>query len=169
MASLVLLTLAACSSNDNSSGSTGSTGASSPSTEPSSSPPSASETPASGGGGETEVESEDSALGTILVDADGNTLYVFLQDTGDTSTCTGSCAGTWPAFVAKGKVKAGGGGDVDASLLGTTKRDDGTMQVTYNGHPLYHFSGDQAAGDTNGQGIGSIWFVVSPAGDAIKN
>ena len=93
---------------------------------------------------------------------------MFLQDTGDTSTCTGDCAATWPALVAKGEVKAGGGGGVDESLLGTSARDDGTMQVTYNGHPLYYFSGDQAPGDTNGQGIGDIWFVVSPAGDAIK-
>jgi predicted lipoprotein with Yx(FWY)xxD motif len=71
-------------------------------------------------------------------------------------------------LIAKGEVKAGGGGDVDASLLGTSARDDGTLQVTYNGHPLYHFAGDQAPGDTNGQGVGGIWFVVSPAGDPIK-
>ena len=165
VASLVLLALAACSSDNNAGGSTGSTGASSPSEAPS---PSASETPASGGSGETEVESEDSALGTILVDSKGNTLYVFMQDTSDVSTCTGDCAASWPALIAKGEVKAGGGGDVDESLLGTSARDDGTMQVTYNGHPLYHFSGDQAAGDTNGEGIGGIWFVVSPAGDPIK-
>ena len=131
-------------------------------------PPPASESPSSGGGGETEVEAEDSSLGTILVDQKGNTLYVFLQDTGDTSTCTGDCAASWPALIAKGEVKAGGGGGVDESLLGTSARDDGTMQVTYNGHPLYFFSGDQAPGDTNGQGIGDVWFVVSPAGDAIK-
>lgn len=160
VASLLLLSLAACSSNDTNSGASGSTGAGSPAE--SATPP------ASGGSGETEVQSEDSALGTILTDADGSTLYVFMNDTGSSSTCTGSCASTWPAFVANGEVKAGGGGGVDASLLGTTKRDDGTMQVTYNGHPLYHFSGDQAAGDTNGQGIGGIWFVVSPAGDPIK-
>ena len=89
-----------------------------------------------------------------------------MNDTGDTSTCTGDCAASWPALIAKGELKAGG--DVDESLLGTSARDDGTMQVTYNGHPLYHFSGDQAAGDTNGQGIGDIWFVVSPAGDPIQ-
>jgi predicted lipoprotein with Yx(FWY)xxD motif len=164
VASLLLLALAACSSNDTNGGASGSTGAASP-TE--SAPPPASETPSSGGSGETEVESEDSALGTILTDSKGNTLYVFMNDTGDTSTCTGDCAASWPALVAKGEVKAGGN-DVDASLLGTSARDDGTMQVTYNGHPLYHFSGDQAPGDTNGQGIGGIWFVVSPAGDAIK-
>jgi predicted lipoprotein with Yx(FWY)xxD motif len=163
VASLTLLALAACSSNDNAGGSTGSTGAGSPSE---STAPSASETPASGGGGETEVDSEDSALGTILVDSKGNTLYAFMNDTGDTSTCIGDCAATWPALIAAGAVKAGG--DVNESLLGTSARDDGTMQVTYNGHPLYHFAGDQAPGDTNGEGVGGIWFVVSPAGDPIK-
>jgi predicted lipoprotein with Yx(FWY)xxD motif len=167
VASAVLVLMAACSSDDTSGGSTGSTGAGSPTTEPESPTPTASESPASGGG-ETEVESEDSALGTMLVDSKGNTLYVFLQDTGDSSTCTGDCAATWPAFVAKGELKAGGGGDVDESLLGTTKRDDGKTQVTYNGHPLYHFSGDQAPGDTNGQGIGDVWFVVSLVGEPIK-
>jgi predicted lipoprotein with Yx(FWY)xxD motif len=165
-----MLLLAACSDDNGSGGASGTTGPSSPSATETSPPP-ASESPSSGGGGgggETEVEAEDSSLGTILVDSKGNTLYVFLQDTGDTSTCTGDCAASWPALIAKGEVKAGGGGGVDESLLGTSARDDGTMQVTYNGHPLYFFSGDQAPGDTNGQGIGDVWFVVSPAGDAIK-
>ena len=166
LASVLLLALVACSNDDNAGGDTGATGASSP-TE--TSPPPPSESPSASGGGETEVEAEDSPLGTILVDSKGNTLYVFLQDTGDTSTCTGDCAASWPALIAKGEVKAGGGGGVDESLLGTSARDDGTMQVTYNGHPLYFFSGDQAPGDTNGQGIGDIWFVVSPAGEPIKN
>jgi predicted lipoprotein with Yx(FWY)xxD motif len=166
--SVSMLLLAACSDDNGSGGASGTTGPSS-STATETSPPPASESPSSGGGGgETEVEAEDSSLGTILVDSKGNTLYVFLQDTGDTSTCIGDCAASWPALIAKGAVKAGGGGGVDESLLGTSARDDGTMQVTYNGHPLYFFSGDQAPGDTNGQGIGDVWFVVSPAGDAIK-
>lgn len=167
VASLILVALAACSNNDNAGGSTGPTGATSP-TEAPSPTPSASPSESPSGGGETEVESEDSPLGTILVDSKGNTLYVFMQDTTDVSTCTGDCAASWPALIAKGEVKAGGGSQVDASLLGTSARDDGTMQVTYNGHPLYHFAGDQAPGDTNGQGVGGIWFVVSPAGDPIK-
>ena len=135
--SVVLLALAACSNDDEPSG--GSTGAASPTsapTETESSTPSASESATSGG--ETEVETENSALGTILVDSSGNTLYVFLQDTDGTSTCYDDCAANWPAFVAKGELKSGGGGeDVDEALLGTTERDDGTTQVTFNGHPLY--------------------------------
>ena len=166
--SVSMLLLAACSDDNGSGGASGTTGPSSPTETETSPPPASPSSGSGGGGGETEVEAEDSPLGTILVDQEGNTLYVFLQDTGDTSTCTGDCAATWPALVAKGEVKAGGGGGVDESLLGTSARDDGTMQVTYNGHPLYYFSGDQEPGDTNGQGIGDIWFVVSPAGDAIK-
>jgi predicted lipoprotein with Yx(FWY)xxD motif len=167
VASVFLLLLAACSSDDNAGGDTGSTGASSPTETESSAPPaSESETPSSGGGGETEVEAEDSSLGTILVDSKGNTLYLFMPDTDGASTCYDDCAASWPALIAKGELKAGGDG-LDESLLGTTERDDGKMQVTYNGHPLYHFSGDEAAGDTNGQGIGDVWYVVSPAGDAI--
>ena len=99
--SVSMLLLAACSDDNGSGGASGTTGPSSP-TETETSPPPASESPSSGGGGETEVEAEDSSLGTILVDQKGNTLYVFLQDTGDTSTCTGDCAATWPAFDREG-------------------------------------------------------------------
>lgn len=117
-------------------------------------------------GRETEVKAEDSALGTILTDSKGNTLYVFLNDTNGESTCYDDCAANWPAFEATGELAAGNG--VDASLLGTTERTDGTTQVTYNGHPLYHFAGDQQPGDTNGQGVGGVWYVVSPEGDAVE-
>jgi predicted lipoprotein with Yx(FWY)xxD motif len=121
---------------------------------------------AASGGKETEVQAEDSSLGTILTDRDGNTLYLFENDADGESTCYGDCAASWPAFEAKGDPAAGDG--VDASLLGTTERTDGTVQVTYNGHPLYYFGGDQAAGDTNGQEIGDVWYVVSPEGDAVE-
>jgi predicted lipoprotein with Yx(FWY)xxD motif len=118
------------------------------------------------GGRHTEVEAEDSAFGTILTDSNGNTLYMFLNDTGPESTCYEDCAANWPAFEAKGELGAGDG--VDASLLGTTERTDGTTQVTYADHPLYHFGGDQAPGDTNGQEIGDVWYVVSPEGEPVE-
>jgi predicted lipoprotein with Yx(FWY)xxD motif len=118
------------------------------------------------GSGETEVEAEDSALGTILTDADGNTLYVFLADEGGESTCYDECADSWPALIARGEPKAGNG--VDASLLGTTERTDGELQVTYAGQPLYYFAGDSRPGDTNGQGVGDVWYVVSPDGEPIQ-
>ena len=103
-------------------------------------------------------------LGPVLVNADGFTLYLFESDTGSTSTCTGSCAGTWPALTTDGAPAAGDG--VDDGKLGTTARDDGSTQVTYDGHPLYTYAGDSAAGDANGQGIGDVWFAVTADGTA---
>jgi predicted lipoprotein with Yx(FWY)xxD motif len=103
-------------------------------------------------------------LGTVLVDGDGMTLYLFESDTGSTSTCTGTCASTWPALTTTGDPKATSG--ADSSMLGTTTRDDGSTQVTYDGHPLYLYSGDSAAGQANGQGIGNVWFAVTSQGTA---
>jgi len=172
--STVLLLLAACSSGNDGAGSStesaaGETTAASETEEPSETPePSETDEPTEteGPSGETEVEAEDSSLGTILTDSDGNTLYVFLADTGGESTCYEDCADTWPALEAPGELKAGDG--VEASLLDTTERTDGTLQVTYNGMPLYYFANDQQPGDTNGQGIGEVWYVVSPGGDPIQ-
>lgn len=96
-----------------------------------------------------------------LVDPEGMSLYLFLDDGQGESTCYQSCASTWLPFAAE--VTAGAG--VDPSLLGTTTRTDGTVQVTYNGWPLYHFSGDTMAGDANGQGYGSAWFLLDAAGN----
>lgn len=116
------------------------------------------------GGGAAVVKTANSSLGQILVDGSGRTLYMFKHDTGTTPTCTGSCASTWPPETTTGKAQAGG---VSASMLGATTRPDGTSQVTFDGHPLYYFSGDSKAGDVNGQGVQGIWFAVSPSGSAI--
>jgi predicted lipoprotein with Yx(FWY)xxD motif len=102
----------------------------------------------------------------ILTDSKGMTLYIFLNDTSASSTCSGACANNWPALLTNGAPIAGNG--VDSTKLGTTVRADGTTQVTYNGHPLYYFSKDVQPGDINGQGIKNVWYVVSPAGDAIN-
>jgi predicted lipoprotein with Yx(FWY)xxD motif len=107
-------------------------------------------------------------LGTFLVDANGRTLYLWKADKGMTSTCTGACAQAWPPLTTSGKPTAGSG--VKASLLGTTKRADGTTEVTYGGHPLYRFSGDAQAGQTTGQdspAFGAAWYVVAPSGKQI--
>jgi predicted lipoprotein with Yx(FWY)xxD motif len=100
------------------------------------------------------------------VDAKGMTLYVFDKDTGTTSACTAGCAKAWPPAAATGSPTAGTG--VDQSKVGTTKRDDGTTQITYAGHPLYTFAGDAKAGDASGQGTGGIWWVVGPDGTKIE-
>ena len=108
------------------------------------------------------------AVGTggFLVDANGMTLYLFTKDTTSASTCSGGCATNWPPLTVTGQPVAGTG--VDASLLGTTTRADGSIQVTYNGHPLYYYKNDHAAGDKTGQGVGGVWYVVAATGDAMK-
>ena len=107
-------------------------------------------------------------LGTILVNPKGRTLYLFRGDSGTKSTCFGPCAAAWPALQATGKPTVGG--RANASLVGTTTRSDGEQQVTYNGHPLYLYAGDEKAGDTRGQGLtdyGASWYVLDPAGQQV--
>ena len=119
--------------------------------------------------GEATVNVSESAdFGPILVDGEGLSLYLFTNDTKDSgeSTCTGECLVEWPALATDGSPVAGEG--VDATLLSTITRDDGSLQVAYNGWPLYYFHEDAAAGDTNGQGLGGVWFLVSPTGEAIE-
>ena len=109
-----------------------------------------------------------SPLGRILVDSKGITLYDFVKDKGTTSVCYGACAALWPPLISNGKPLAGPG--VRASLLGTTKRKDGKLEVTYNGHPLYYFVTDHKPGQTTGQGVnqfGGPWWVISAAGKEI--
>ena len=116
------------------------------------------------------VSAKSSSLGTFLVDAKGQTLYLWDADHGAMSTCNGECATDWPPLTTKSAPKAGAG--VKASLLGTSKRADGTQEVTYAGHPLYTFAGDTGPGQTTGQGSGAFgapWWVVTPAGKAIQN
>jgi predicted lipoprotein with Yx(FWY)xxD motif len=111
-------------------------------------------------GATATVKAATSSLGSIVVDASGRTLYHFDHDTAGsgTSACTGTCATTWPADLVTGTPTAGAG---VTGTLGVITRSDGGQQVTLDGHPLYHFSGDSAPGDTNGNGIGGIWHVVS--------
>ncbi len=117
--------------------------------------------------GSTIIEvGQKEGLGAFLVDSQGRTLYLFLADTPTRSACSGGCAENWPPLLSGGAVQAGEG--VQASKLGSLTRGDGTTQVTYNGHPLYYFAGDARAGDTNGQGIGGKWYVVSPAGEPLQ-
>jgi predicted lipoprotein with Yx(FWY)xxD motif len=109
-------------------------------------------------------------VGTVRTNSDGVTLYLFEADTGTTSTCSGPCAANWPPVTTSGKATATMG--ATSSMLGTTTRDDGSTQVTYNGHPLYTFVGDTGAGTDSGQGIdafGGLWYVVNTSGDAVTS
>jgi len=115
------------------------------------------------------VDLRSTAFGKVLVSANGHTLYLFRHDRGAKSTCYGACATNWPPLLTKA-AKVTGGSGVKASLLGTTRRTDGKLQVTYNGHPLYWFSLDMQAGQTKGQGLnfyGGKWYVVNASGAAV--
>jgi predicted lipoprotein with Yx(FWY)xxD motif len=114
------------------------------------------------------VSTASTSLGRVLVDSRGHTLYLFGKDKNAKSACTGMCASFWPPLIAAGKPRAAGG--VRSSLLGTTKRADGRMQVTYNHHPLYTFVKDTKKGQTNGEGVnafGGKWDAVSTAGTLV--
>ena len=111
-----------------------------------------------------------SKFGNILVDGHGRTLYDFVADKTTASTCYGACASLWPPLTVSGTPTAGS--QIRASLLGTTKRTDGTTEVTYNGHPLYYFVSDTKPGDTTGQDInqfGAPWYVLTRNGTEIRH
>jgi predicted lipoprotein with Yx(FWY)xxD motif len=116
--------------------------------------------------GATTVMVADSSLGKILVDDSGRTLYLFTPDESGTPTCYGDCATTWPPLLATGEIAVGAG--LDDSDFSTVARTDGGDQVKVGNWPLYIFAADSAPGETKGQGLGGKWFVVSPAGEAIK-
>jgi predicted lipoprotein with Yx(FWY)xxD motif len=108
----------------------------------------------------------DSDLGTIVVDGAGMTLYVFDKDVADSgeSTCEGDCLVKWPPVVAESDTPTVDG---VTGTVGVITRTDGTNQVTLNGLPLYYWAGDTAAGETTGQAVGDVWWVVAPNGDKI--
>ena len=110
-------------------------------------------------------------LGKVLVDGQGFTLYLFVPDHQGQSTCYGTCADGWPPLLLPAGATAPlAGKGIDASLLGTTKRTDGSVQITYNNWPLYTWQGDSTPGEATGQGInslGGLWYVLSPSGAEI--
>jgi predicted lipoprotein with Yx(FWY)xxD motif len=112
-----------------------------------------------------DVSVASNSLGDILVDRDGLTLYVFKNDTAGTSTCVDACAQAWPPLIA---TSVAVGADLDDAAFSLIARPDGTQQLAVNGQPLYRFAGDAAPGDTTGQGLNAMWFVVSPSGTPIE-
>jgi predicted lipoprotein with Yx(FWY)xxD motif len=114
------------------------------------------------------VSTAKTSLGSIIVTSNGRTLYLFEKDRNGRSACSGQCAVFWPPMITSGKPHVAGG--AKASLVGTTKRADGRLQVTYNHHPLYTFAKDTKAGQTSGEGVnafGAVWDAISPAGTTI--
>jgi predicted lipoprotein with Yx(FWY)xxD motif len=116
------------------------------------------------GASEAPVGLADTPLGKVLVDGKGMTLYMFTADSGGSSSCYDDCATNWPPLLGTAVPDAG----LDASLFGTTERKDGSSQVVFNGMPLYLFAGDTAAGETNGQGLNTKWYVLGADGTPIK-
>jgi predicted lipoprotein with Yx(FWY)xxD motif len=149
---LAALTVAAAACGGNNDQSSGTAGTAAPTTV------AAQET------GGTTVAVASSTLGDILVDGDGRTLYAFTKDKGDQSVCSGGCATSWPALT--GTATAGTG--VQASLLSTSMQANGKSQVTYGGKPLYYFAGDAKPGDTNGEGVGNVWFALTADAELVK-
>lgn len=163
---VLVLVAAACGGDDAEGDAAGAAQTAAPTTEapttaaPTTAAPETTRAPTAG----MTVALAESGLGEILVDGDGNTLYLFVPDAQGASTCYDGCAEAWPPLV--GEVTAGDG--VDGGLLASVARDDGTEQATFNGWPLYYFANDAAAGDTNGQGLNDVWYVLNATGDAIS-
>jgi predicted lipoprotein with Yx(FWY)xxD motif len=116
----------------------------------------------------TELTVQKTKIGKVVANSKRHTLYMFRKDHGTTSACYGACAASWPPMLTAGKPKAGPG--IKASLIGTTKRKDGKLQVTYKGHPLYTYIVDKKPGQTKGEGsklFGAGWYALTPTGIVI--
>jgi predicted lipoprotein with Yx(FWY)xxD motif len=124
---------------------------------------------ASGSTGKATVGTAHSAaLGTIVVGSTGRTLYHYLDDRGSKIDCKGACASQWPPVLIPKSARPIAGAGIKAAKLGTITRPDGTVQVTYNGFPLYRFAGDTKNGQVNGQGLEHSWYVLAPTGAIVK-
>ena len=122
-----------------------------------------------GGGGKpgTAITTGDSQFGEILFDGADQAIYLFDKEASKTSECYGDCAEAWPPVLTEGDPRAGGG--AAAKLLGTTERDDGSTQVTYDGHPLYYYA-HEGPGEVlchNVDEFGGLWLVLEPSGEAV--
>ncbi|MGA4506830.1 COG4315 family predicted lipoprotein [Propionibacteriaceae bacterium G1746] len=115
-------------------------------------------------GAALNLKMADSSLGQILVDGKGMTLYMFTNDTKNTSNCEGPCLTAWPPLIGMPTEGAG----VDDSKLGSFTRKDGRVQATYNGWPVYYWMNDKKPGDVSGQNVQGVWFVLDRDGDPVK-
>jgi predicted lipoprotein with Yx(FWY)xxD motif len=163
LAAASLALLAGCGSSSSSS----STAASTPASAPTESTPATTAAASAG----VAVQTAKNKLGTILVAGpEKKTVYLFEADKGSSSTCNGACASAWPPVTSEGAPTASG--SALSADLGTTTRSDGSKQITYKGHPLYFFEGDESPGQTNGEGskaFGAGWYVLKPSGEKIDD
>jgi plastocyanin/predicted lipoprotein with Yx(FWY)xxD motif len=112
------------------------------------------------------VVAQNAKLGAYLTGEDGKSLYLLTADSSNKSTCSGGCATAWPPFELDPGESVTAGTGVTGALTTITRADDGKQQVAYNGIPLYYFAKDTKAGDINGQGVKSVWFLVAPTSTA---
>ncbi|MGR0160301.1 hypothetical protein [Paenarthrobacter nitroguajacolicus] len=115
----------------------------------------------------TDMKVSSSSAGQIVVDSKGMSLYFFTKDVKDsgTSACTAACLEAWPIFITTSDTPTVEG---VTGTVGTIATPDGKKQVTLNGMPLYYYTKDKAPGDVTGQGVGGVWYLVSPTGEMIK-
>jgi predicted lipoprotein with Yx(FWY)xxD motif len=163
----IVVVLAACSNAGSGAtpGATGtaSTGATQPPATTGSSP-----VASSSAAGATITVATSGSLGDYITGSNGMSLYLFKNDSDDTSTCSGNCAASWPPYTVPDGTNVTAGDGVTGTV-GTIRRDDGSTQVTINKQPLYFFSGDHAAGDVAGQGLNDVWYLVQPSGDQVSS
>jgi predicted lipoprotein with Yx(FWY)xxD motif len=166
----VTLLVAACGSSNSSTASTTSSGAGSTAAAAGyGSSPSSTGTGTGTAPAGLKIATAHGSVGTYLVGPTGRALYMWVADKNGTSSCSGGCAQAWPPLITKGSPQAGGG--AMAADLNTIKRSDGTLQVTYKGHPLYYFAADTAPGSTKGNGsnsFGAKWWLLSTSGGPVS-
>jgi predicted lipoprotein with Yx(FWY)xxD motif len=159
---VLALVLAACGGDDDDDDAASSATTTTTATEPDS-------TTTTGGAGTSDqaatVAIAATDLGDTLVDENGKTLYLFTNDSENSSACSDQCASTWPPLTVTGDIVLGDG--LDDAMFSTFARADGATQVSVNGHPLYTYGPDTSPGDTNGQGVGNVWFAVGANGEQI--
>jgi predicted lipoprotein with Yx(FWY)xxD motif len=137
-----------------------------PTTAPTASPATSPEESSPSTGSATVMVATNATHGEILVDGEGRTLYLFTPDEAGTPTCYDACATAWPPLLATGDITVGPG--LDDGDFSTATRTDSGDQVKIGNWPLYYFASDTAPGETKGQGLNDLWYVVSPSGEAIK-
>jgi predicted lipoprotein with Yx(FWY)xxD motif len=130
--------------------------------------PSATDAGTAAGATASGVLLADTSLGQVLTADDGMTVYIFLRDNAGAPTCVADCAKTWPPLLVDDGATPTAGDGVDSAMLGTAANPEGGTQATYNGWPLYYYAADSAPGDTNGQGVGDVWYVIGADGEPIS-